>query len=81
MSCPLSLHVRPDFILANTGETNFSILNDILGLYLFVFDVTHSSDVYSLLVQSESSCLVRQCCGGGRPFNMSVVDNNQKEVQ
>ena len=32
------------------------------------------------ITYADSQCLVRQCCGSDRPFSMSIMDNNQKEV-
>ena len=42
--------------------------------------VTHRSKRVNSVVLSDTDCCTRQCCGPGRPFEMRIVDNMQREV-
>ena len=39
---------------------------------------TMGQDVFK--AKEETDCLTRQCCGPMRPFDMTIVDNFEREV-
>lgn len=48
--------------------------------HIAVKDSRVQYNVYILLFISDTDCCTRMCCGPGRPFDMKIFDNSQREV-
>ena len=72
-------HKRSTYTWVNTGIQVSSCYSvDVVRRNSVL--VTHRSKRVNSVVLSDTDCCTRQCCGPGRPFEMRIVDNMQREV-
>lgn len=78
--CPPGLEylTQIDQLLVNQMIEAFEIVSGWETANRYVVRNTLGQQIY--FAAESSDCCVRQYCGPSRPFEMSILDNNQKEV-